>query len=331
VYFRGAVDHDAPSQDFCDESYCYEHVWKAEPRTAGLGYWQVHAYPEVWYYPRDPGDGTPIVHDNLKMDKADAMGRRKGSIDDPLNIEKKAYRNPFLSDSASAIVSFAFVDDGGVALKKRSSISLSGSESGSSVEYEHIPARMYRVIGGDGGLEEALLQLYCEDAEEEEFARTLNGRCVGWKGIDTRNGRYIFPVRDREDGVLKRDWSVKDGDFMYDGCPCTRHAGLGNLTPVQVRRLIYQPLPDCEYYDMKRAWYFFARIAPYMTEKGDRRRLAHNVRWLHKAMSMRREIYAYDGEAGEKRQYIERRRCSPTWVEEPFVRAVIGDVVDVVP
>lgn len=276
--------------EYCDDEYYYLKIdeSKAEFKTANIGYWQVHVYPEVWYYPRDYTDGKPFIHDDLKATIEAAMQKKAQSLDNPNDNDLKYWRDPYLCDSTSTIISFAFIEDG--PLKERESIWLSGSAIGSTISFEHYPRKMYNV--GRLGLRTAVLMLYSNGDEEESFARTLDTRCPGWEAIDEINGREIFPPNLRSnDGKYQKNWNVNDGVFTYNGCPCARESRLGNKTKVEVRKFIFKPVPTCSYDDMTYAKGFYTRMAPILIAPRDQQILSEKLTELNSVISVREENY----------------------------------------
>jgi len=277
--------------EYCDDQYYYRKVTKYSSISENLGYWQVHVYPEVWYYPRDPSTGKPIIHDELKVSYLVAEERKKKSIDNPNNTELKYWRDPYLSDSASTIISFAFIEDRGEPLKSRESIWLSSIAAGSKIPFDHMPGKMYNwdILGRN-----ALYMLYSKSPEEENFARTLDIRCGEsmWKAIDLANSRIIFPMNRRTETTLNRDWSINDGMFMYNGCPCTREADLGNRTRAEVRKYIYLPVPTCNYDDMVTALNIYRVLEMKLTAPADQEIIRQRIRESSNSIQARRNIYA---------------------------------------
>jgi hypothetical protein len=271
--------------EYCDDQYFYKLVDSLDSKTENLGYWQVHAYPEVAYYPRDPSSGQPIIFKDLAFGIDSAMVRKKRSLDNPNNNDLKYYRDPYLSDSASTIISFAFIDDGGIALNQRQSIWLSGSAIGSKISFEHYPNKMYSATAL--GLETAVRMLYSNGEGEEIFARTLEDRCPGWNAVDQINGMDIFPPAKRSaNGTsYERDWSVDDGVYLYDECPCARQSDLGGKTKAEIRRFIFKPVPTCSYEDITRAESFYIRMQPVLTAQKDQEML---YRRLGEAITLRK-------------------------------------------
>ena len=85
-------------KEYCDDNYYYKKLLdkNLEYRTENLGYWQVHVYPEIWYYPRDYTTGQAVIYDTLKKNHTEALALKKQSIDNPNSTELKYWRNPFI-------------------------------------------------------------------------------------------------------------------------------------------------------------------------------------------------------------------------------------------
>jgi hypothetical protein len=264
-----------------------------ESKTENLGYWQIHIFPVIAYYPRAIENGAPIYTDT-PMTRKKALEMKQKSINNPDAIDYKTYRNPYLSDSASVIISVAFTDDGTTQnpMNKRSYISLSGSETGSKMSYEHFPTRMYRVpdYSSIQACLETILMSYSEDDAHAEEMRTLDTRCPGWAEIDRKNSQYIFPLKDRQNGHNKKDESVNTGIFSYNNCPCT-YIEPYHLTPVQLRKYLYKAIPTCSYTAMLKAQNFYLKLQSILKAPGDLKVLAERLNTVNKIIAIRKSLF----------------------------------------
>ena len=165
--------------DYIEQSsglYChYLTTMELSYHTADLGRWQIHFHPEIWFYPRDPFTGNPVIVDQLKMGPSNAQSMKSSAINSN-DMQSKYYKNPYLSDSASVSMSFAFTLDPGPPMNQRDFIWLSGAEAGSKVVYEHYPTKMYRVNSNDD-IEAAVRLLYSSSNKDELRAQTIDERC----------------------------------------------------------------------------------------------------------------------------------------------------------
>jgi hypothetical protein len=125
-------DPEAFFPTYCEENgrFCWEHVPGFKYKADNIGYWQVHLYPEVVYFCRNPENGQPITDDPdcPPMNMAQMIKMKKQALEKTNDIRLRKFRKPFLSDSASSIISFSFV--GGKELKNRDFIWLSSTLSG---------------------------------------------------------------------------------------------------------------------------------------------------------------------------------------------------------
>lgn len=92
--------------------------------------------------------------------------------------------------------------------------------------------------------------LYLKDPRGEQNNGTLESRCPSWQVYDKKNADLIFPPKLQETNRLVRDRNVDDGILSYNGCPCTRIPSLLNLTPVELKRLVFLTPPMCDRTEM---------------------------------------------------------------------------------
>lgn len=314
VTLSGSSANTPPFTDYCTDQYCFEGVNNYQVKTANLGYWQVHVFPVIAYYPRNVENGAPIYVDT-PMTRKQAIAMKQKSLNNPDAIDYKTYRNPYLSDSASVILSIAFTDDGTPQdpMNKRSYIWLSGSAIGSKMSYEHFPTRMYRVPDNSSlqACLETLLMSYTADDDHAEQMRTLDTRCPGWPDIDRKNSEYIFPLKDRQNGHNKKDESVNTGLFSYNNCPCT-YVEPYHLTPVQLRKYLYKAIPTCSYTAMLKAQAFYVKLQSILTAPADLNVLGERLNTVNKMIAIRTSIYKtnpnQDWQSGEK-------QCPVSWAD----------------
>lgn len=266
-----SFSEETPFVNYRKGNTIYEHIpCEYSYKTENVGFWQIHLHPEMWYYPVDPFEGVPIIEDELKMDRTEALEKRKESLAAPDNLDLKYYRRPYLSDSASVIISFAFTNTPGTDMTQLSSLSLVDA----AVEIDHYPERMYRIAGfGDpdrwGNYKSALYQLYSEDEVSERRNRRIDTRCPGWTILDKQNAELIFPTAMQEANRLVRDRTVDDGIFTYNDCPCSRIPTLRDLTAVQLQRLVFQTPPLCDRGEMMKAISVYRQMLPHLTKPSD--------------------------------------------------------------
>lgn len=305
-FFERPLAGDESFEPYCDDfnkympTYsCYEAIGPLRPRTQGLGFWTVHLYPEVVYLCREPETGKPILDPAIcpPMTAQEAILRKKQSLDNPADLNLQRYRNPYLSDSASTIISFSFVDDGtpDSPLRARPYIWLSGSRMGSPIPFEHYPNRMFRV-DQDADLDQAILLTYTESPLQEQNIRTLDIRCPGWRVVDEQNGFRFYPPALRQGGRYRPAPGLDKGNYIYNGCPASPKSDIFNLTPVQIRRLVQQPPPMCAWRSMTRALGLYRIAERYLTAPADQRLVAGRIAQMREVMTRRGRI-AYNPRA----------------------------------
>ncbi|MBN1292358.1 MAG: hypothetical protein JXB48_11010 [Candidatus Latescibacteria bacterium] len=295
------------------DNQVYEYIpCEYEFKTANIGYWQVHLHPQVWYYPRDPFDGHGLCFDELKMTPEEAQEKRSASLNDPENLDLKYYRNPFLSDSASVIISFGFCNIPSTDMTEMNSIYLVDT----TVQINHYPPYMYRIPAGSlptnpVNYQAPLYQLYSKDPAEEKFYSELESNCPSWRVYDMKNADLIFPPKLQETGRLVRDHNVDDGIFNYHGCPCSRIPSLLNLTPVQLRRMVFLTPPMCDRGEMIKAYNLYNQFLPYLKNKTD-----HNL-IMQKKTALLKVIQERDSRAAKAGVdwSAPNERCPDTWVD----------------
>lgn len=310
-----ALSETSPFQSFRKGNYLYEYIPVSYVfRTANIGFWQVHVHPEMWYYPRDPFKGFPLLNDPIKMDFATACARKKQSIDNPKVIDYLYNRNPYFSDSASVVISFAFVNQPGTDMTRLNSIPLSDS----SVDVNHHPDKMYRVTGigivnNWDVCKTAIYQLYSQDTGEEARCKDIDSRCGLWMQTDKQNGERIFPAALQKSGTrLVRDKTIDNGIFVYNDCPCQSISVLKNLTPVQLQRLLYLTPPLCDRTDMIKAISLYKTMTKYLTVKKDQELLLKRIGSLQAIVDDRDKKAAAAGiDWGQP-----NKNCPATWVKD---------------
>jgi hypothetical protein len=303
-----------PYSNYMKGNYVYEYIpVKYTFKTANIGFWQIHVHPVIWYYPRDPFDGKPYLFDSLKMDYKTACAKKKQSIDSPDKLDLKYYRNPYLSDSASVIISFSFANIPNTDMTSLNSISLTDS----TVDITHYPTYMYRVSSYGvsdswNSYKSALYQLYSKYPEDERDNQNVDNRCAAWQFIDKQNADIIFPPSIQKPGVLVRNKLIDDGIFRYNDCPCSRISELKNLTPVQLQRFALLAPPMCNRSDMVKACNLYSKFMKYLKAPSDQKLLTRKINMLQKII-----------QEGDKRAAaagvdwtISNEDCPDTWVNE---------------
>ncbi len=306
--FAGQGNSDAAFDNYCDDytdktlqgpKSCYESLTKYKFKTDNLGYWTVHLYPEIWYLCRDPERGTPIFDASIcpRMTQSEAMAMKQKSLAAPNDLNLRKYRNPYLSDSASTIVSFSFIDDGTSLspLKSRDYIWLSAQKSGSKIPYEHYPNRMWQVKSQSyDAMNEILLKSYTTSDAEADKMKTLSSRCPEWQTTDEINGKKFYPEKDRVNGHYKADKTIDKGNYIYNECPDYQHNEFFNLTTNQIRKILWQPVPMCSMRSMLNAREFYAYASQYLTKKDDAINVMNRIKQLNYVIDKRSEMQNYD-------------------------------------
>jgi hypothetical protein len=79
--------------DYCDEEVgsCYEKVDCYSIKTPNEFFWQVHFFPVVKWYPRNPSTGTPFISDAHAMNFGQAYYRRHKSIENMMDRNARDY------------------------------------------------------------------------------------------------------------------------------------------------------------------------------------------------------------------------------------------------
>ncbi len=309
-----AFSQSTPFTSYRKGNTVFEYIpIKYQFKTANIGFWQLHVYPVLWYYERDPYNGSPLLVNALKMDQKTAIAKKKESINQPDDATLKYFRNPYLSDSASVIISFAFTNIPNVDMTTLNSISLVDS----TVNINHFPSKMYRVAGmgvsnSYSAYSTALFQLYSKDEIDETRNQSLDSRCPGWKISDLANADLIFPKNLQDPAYLVRDKSVDEGIFSYNSCPCTQISTMKNLTAVQLKRLLYQTPPLCNRADMVKAIGLYNAMIPILTDPKDENLIQKKISLVTKTIKERDARAAAAGVTWT----TSNGDCVPTWVSD---------------
>jgi hypothetical protein len=245
------------------------------------------------------------------MDQKTAIAKKKESINSPDDATLKYFRNPYLSDSASVIVSFAFTNVPNVDMTTLNSIVLVDS----TVNINHYPSTMYRVIGQGvsssyNAYHTALFQLYSKDALDEARNQSIDSRCPNWKNSDLANADLIFPKSMQDPAFLVRDKNVDEGIFSYNSCPCSQVTSMQNLTAVQLKRLLYQTPPLCNRADMIKAVNLYNQMIPILTDSKDQSLIQKKISLVNKTIKERDARAAAAGVTWS----TSNGDCAPTWV-----------------
>ncbi len=305
------VDPNGPTEGFattCDNSYCYEEIPGMKFKVSNLGYWQVHLYPDVKFFCRDPETGKPLIGngDCPPMDFKTAKQMKKKALQNRHSIEMRKYRKPYLSDSASTMVSFAFVEEPGIA--KNEFIWLDSEKSGSEIPFNHYPAKMWRVetdkYSSDKALERAILLSYADTEQKyKEVSYTIR-YCPGWKRQDRLNGELFFNKDPRDRNRLIRNREINTANFWYNGCPDGPRRALQNLTLTQARRFLWQPPPQCKTSDIIKARIFYRNCINYMTNRKD-------IQLAETRFDQANNLLAQKRESDSRK---EERECPDSWL-----------------
>jgi len=317
--------NDFSSEEELFKSYATKtHVFEwisddPEFKTENKGYWQLHLFPEVWYYQRSPFDGQPLLNDEIKMTFDEAKRKKYESIDDWYNLELKYYRNPYLSDSASVIISSAFVNDGtsSFPLKTRDFIWLSAIKAKKDMDYEHFPAKMFRVSRPNPfsfqSYKYALYKLYSESNEEENHHENIETNCPNVWVKDKINSELIFPLPIQTEQKLVRNTEINSGNFTYNGCPCNRISELNNLTLVQLRRLLYLSIPMCNITQLQKAYTIYSQLLSRFTDDND---ITRTIKRINQVRNIYENIRSNYEKSGVPLSYfIEKEDCPHAWTD----------------
>ncbi len=319
--------------DYCDSKTCHEYLSCKDFKIMKQSFWQVHLFPEVWFYPRDFLTGQPRTVADKRMDAQTAAQMRKLSIDQPDNINYKYYRNPYLSDSASTYISFCFINNATVYEKpfsQRDYIQLSSFSTGTDtaagvmpVNFDHIPDRMWRVES-DGSemtsIKNALLKLYTtSDSERDFLTKKINAKCINWENIDKDNGKRLWKPDPKDKSRLTRIPNTDATIYTYDGCPCAPIPSLSNFTAAQVRRFVYQAIPTCSMKQMRKALTINYEAMRYLRNKYDQERIQTNILYLNKMIKETNAIIQEEtirqGAAAVNAKLLEiESNCKNSWV-----------------
>jgi hypothetical protein len=263
------------------------------------GFFQIHLYPEQAYYPRNINDGKPILEQNkvptgfpFKMDFATAQKYRVDALDTSRieNLNYRIYRNPYYSDSASTVVSFAFMDDG-----SNTDIFYGSSDLykdvNPEVNFNYFPQRAIRINSlREEDVKTALLRCFATSSKADSLCRTAYYRCPGWEQIDSRNGQYVFNTN--PNGSYTRNHAVSLNIWQYNNCPCTKVQEMGNLTVSQFKNFPYLTLPTCSMNEMQRASKYLGIMQKYLV--GEDLRLAISKQSMVHQIEANRTQYLLD-------------------------------------
>lgn len=328
LWFRHRnADFSGAFVDHCDEEYCYERLDIRQQDVAVFtrSYWQLHIFPQAWYYPVDMY-GNPMMIDTAKKTIQQADSLRRASIDDPSHLSLKYWRRPYLSDSASCIISIAFQDaaDQEQNLVRRDYIPLRGSrvDSLGNVEaarmaYDHIPRRMYRVTPYSNSLLRCIEKLYTESEEEEQWAEDIDLNCgSAWMDIDEVVGRTIWDMD--EHGVMTRREGVDASRFFYNGCPCAGISTINDRTAGELADAMNYRVPTCDVNDIRAALTLYRHAAthlPHYSFIPDKVvRLAQTKMRVAQIVLTRKERQLASYTPLQRARI--QRRCDRTWVDE---------------
>ena len=320
ICIAGQCFKENPSQteeptDYCEETggYCYDYFKDYKYTVKNLGYWQVHIYPEVVYYCRDPETGKPItdkVDPLCKMTESKAFEMKDLALTEKgrNQPELRKYRNPFFSDSASSVISFAFIDSPN--LKNQKFIWLDARSAGASISYSHIPYKMVKYSHSPTyfpGLAEAVFSTYASNADKEQKLKNFIKYCRGWEVKEPRAGDALYiqdpkiPTR-----LIKKD-QTDPSIFIYNGCPSTRDMNY-NLTPSQMKRLLIQNPPTCNTREMKKAFSFYKyNMDNIALNDADRKIAANRLNHVQQLISAKIN--------GKYDPNLEERLCPQSWVK----------------
>lgn len=306
-------DDNAPFMNFCDNTDCYEWIPGEKTTVNEIPYWQIHFSPEVWYYPRNPATGEPLIAHELRMDYETATQKRKESVQNQTDQNLQRYRNPFFCDSASTVISFVLVGTD-EELKNKKELVLSSIEAGSETVFEHYPPRAYIFgIGDFLMMQSCLLKVYGVNDAERMILGDMSTRCPGWQIKDKINGKVLFPLSKRIKGNFEKDETQRDDIFMYNKCPCVYESELNGLTPVQARKYLRMPIPSCSLFDMYKAGGYYILAKKYLKNPDDQKLIGTRLSRLSLIIEMKKkELQSLSMEiAADKKD----KKCPSSWVD----------------
>jgi hypothetical protein len=331
---------DQENTDWRQNGYVNEYIRYLDFKTENLGYWQVHLHPVVAYYPRNPYTGEPIKDERLKMDWETAVQKKRESLANTENAELQFYRNPWLDEKASCIVSFQFTGTGQT-MTRDEFVWLDAKKAGVNMDYTHIPTKMFNTASG--GVKEAIYKQFTESEKEKDLARTIDYRCPGWRVVDKMIGNTVFPKYNKETGAYERDRSINDQIFSYGDCPCYYEEKYAGLTKAQLKQYAFMPLPTCSRKNILDALYFYsiilndmkdeARVAAVIWEKIERlkaleqRKNDVEFNTLNKEIREKnvssRDYAAYRDDFVVRLEKAEEAVCPRSWTDAQVIQEII--------
>ena len=245
IYYKSEVTFDnyPEHRDYCRKGVCYEYFEADHYQIPDFEFWTMHIFPVVKLYPRNAA-GNKMMRDYLAMGMREARENVKWSIkymnfrsemllpfkdkdgnwvielkdttgygDDVYSMIRplQNYRKPYLSDSASVMISVQFKEgefwQNNVPEIIKISLSL---KDGTNGEYDNFndfevarkPDRIIKVgrygFYDDYAVEQAILRLYVENEYEDSLVRGVDSRCRdNWKQTDVDVAeKYRFEMLD---------------------------------------------------------------------------------------------------------------------------------------
>ena len=84
-----------------------------------------------------------------------------------------------------------------------------------------------------------------------------------WEAIDEANGRIIFPINKKKNGVYERIGMLMTAIFVTMAVH-VRSDELGNRTKAEIRRFIVYPVPTCNLDDIMAAMSFYRLLSRHL-------------------------------------------------------------------
>jgi len=153
--------------------------------------------------------------------------------------------------------------------------------------------------------------LYSKDSADEVMNSEIEVRCLAWDYTDLKNADLVFPPELQVPGRLVRDRTVDDGLLTYNGCPCNRITELKNLTPVQLRRLVFLTAPMCDRNEMLKVVNLYDAFYPYLINRNDQNLIVQKRAALVKVIQERDARAAKAGVDWS----APNERCPDTWAD----------------
>ncbi|NLD99052.1 MAG: hypothetical protein GX640_04195 [Fibrobacter sp.] len=329
-YYRSFDEMQSDFPDFMCSSGVLEKIAVTDFDVTKKGYWQVHIHPEEVWFPRNPMNGEPIKDPGVglkptAMSFDTAIAMKKKSLASPNDPRLTYYRNPYFDDSASTIISFAFVDNSvpGDPMCNRAYVDLTTgvevSEDGTKdLGLSHFPPRMVGYQQWDySNIYKYMLEMYSTNEKEDNLIENMNSKCLNWVQTDINNSTFVF--QNDGNGRLSRIDSVPLDIWWYDGCPCSKVPQVKNLTPLEMQRFAYKLFPTCSMADLRKYQSILKQLKEYLTNSNDQKRINSQLILSEEILSQRLSGFrdkngAVNNALLQRSVAAENTFCDETWV-----------------